>query len=409
VRSRGQRHSGSRRRSGLTHARPRVVDRRPERRHALVPPRDLDLRARALVRRRLRVLRPAGGEPHARVERGARRAAHNDDGMLRGDALRERVARDKGTVRRVRLGREHHCGRAEGEPAAEQVVERRDAHRSHQCAAAERARACGRGRLSRGRLALEGGHGEEGACTATPTPPHPLHACRASGARRGAGGPHGRPLSTRSVLACLPRTSVLEPVASGSRSRGCTLQVVNAGCAWHLFLRYVGGPTLVRPHPPSSPARSRAQQVSGPSMLPTMAASGEVCLEYTLGHRLRGPGALQRGQLVTFASPLDPARIVCKRLAGLPGDVVCVDPTGAKAPSTEHVLVPRDHVWLIGDNAAMSRDSRDYGPVNVGLIRGTLVARVSAPVSPLHGVLNTQQIWPLQDIKVFENTCTPID
>jgi inner membrane protease subunit 1 len=119
-------------------------------------------------------------------------------------------------------------------------------------------------------------------------------------------------------------------------------------------------------------------QVSGPSMLPTMSASGEVCLEYTLGPRLRGPAALQRGQLVTFASPLAPGRIVCKRLAGLPGDVLCVDPTGAKAPSTEHVVVPRDHVWLVGDNAAMSRDSRDYGPVHVGLIRGTLVARVSA-------------------------------
>jgi inner membrane protease subunit 1 len=106
-------------------------------------------------------------------------------------------------------------------------------------------------------------------------------------------------------------------------------------------------------------------------MLPTMSASGEVCLEYTLGPRLRGPAALQRGQLA-------PGRIVCKRLAGLPGDVLCVDPTGAKAPSTEHVVVPRDHVWLVGDNAAMSRDSRDYGPVHVGLIRGTLVARVSA-------------------------------
>jgi mitochondrial inner membrane protease subunit 1 len=112
-------------------------------------------------------------------------------------------------------------------------------------------------------------------------------------------------------------------------------------------------------------------------MLPTMSSSGEVCLEYTLGHRVRGPSALERGQLVTFVSPLDPARIVCKRLVGLPGDVVCVDPTGSKAPTGEHVVIPRDHVWVMGDNAAMSRDSRDYGPVHVSLVRGTLVARVS--------------------------------
>jgi mitochondrial inner membrane protease subunit 1 len=114
-------------------------------------------------------------------------------------------------------------------------------------------------------------------------------------------------------------------------------------------------------------------KVSGPSMLPTMEASGQVVLE----NRLISPSRLRRGDLVTYISPLDPTRVVCKRLIGLPGDVICVDPTGKVAPSTEHVVIPKGHVWLMGDNAEMSRDSREYGPVSMGLIKGRLVAKVS--------------------------------
>ena len=108
-------------------------------------------------------------------------------------------------------------------------------------------------------------------------------------------------------------------------------------------------------------------------MLPTMSATGEVVLE----NRMVSPQSLKRGDLVTYVSPLDPTRVVCKRLIGLPGDIICVDPTGRLAPSTEHVVIPKGHVWFIGDNAEMSRDSRQYGPVSMGLIRGKLVAKVS--------------------------------
>ena len=117
------------------------------------------------------------------------------------------------------------------------------------------------------------------------------------------------------------------------------------------------------------------RQVNGPSMLPTMAVDGEAVIENRLSFWLN-PGCLERGDLVTFESPLAPGRLVCKRLLGLPGDIICVDPTGLKAPSSEHVVVPRGHLWLAGDNADFSRDSRDYGPVPLSLVRGTLLARV---------------------------------
>ncbi|KAI0274678.1 peptidase S24/S26A/S26B/S26C [Gloeopeniophorella convolvens] len=136
-------------------------------------------------------------------------------------------------------------------------------------------------------------------------------------------------------------------------------QVANIACAFHLFFSYVGS----------------IQLVSGPSMLPTMAEAGEAVIEDKISFRLN-PGSLKRGDLVTFESPLTPGRLVCKRLLGLPGDIVCVDPTGLKVPSSEHTVVPKGHIWLMGDNADLSRDSRDYGPVPLSLVRGTLWARV---------------------------------
>ena len=117
-------------------------------------------------------------------------------------------------------------------------------------------------------------------------------------------------------------------------------------------------------------------QTTGPSMLPTLAASGEVVVEDCLTHRLF-PEKLARGDLLILESPVQRGYFVCKRLIGLPGDVVCVDPTGQLAPSTEHVVVPKGHIWISGDNAAGSRDSRMYGPVPMALIHGRLLARVS--------------------------------
>ena len=111
-------------------------------------------------------------------------------------------------------------------------------------------------------------------------------------------------------------------------------------------------------------------------MIPTFANSGEVVLEELLSLRLF-PNSLARGDLITVESPLTPGRMVCKRLIGLPGDIICVDPTGRLAPSTEHVVIPKGHIWISGDNADASRDSRTYGPVPMALVKGRIVARVS--------------------------------
>lgn len=152
-------------------------------------------------------------------------------------------------------------------------------------------------------------------------------------------------------------------------------QAANYVGALHL-LSYIGTVSTVRNYPVNSITHLSCIQMDGPSMLPTLANEGEIVVEDRWSLRFN-PDSLQRGDLITLRSPLDRTRIVCKRVIGFPGDVICVDPTGEKAPSTEHVVVPKGHIWVMGDNAAYSRDSRQYGPVSMGLIQGKLYARVT--------------------------------
>ncbi|KAJ7275323.1 peptidase S24/S26A/S26B/S26C [Mycena haematopus] len=149
--------------------------------------------------------------------------------------------------------------------------------------------------------------------------------------------------------------------------------------------------------------------MTGPSMLPTLANEGELVFESRWSYRMY-PDSLRRGDLITFRSPLDRNRIVCKRVIGFPGDIICVDPTGQKAPSTEHVEVPKGHVWVMGDNAPISRDSRDYGPISMGLIQGTLFARVKfLTYVPFHAYHKASKIWPPSKFTIFRNPTTYLD
>ncbi|CAG8598674.1 10588_t:CDS:2 [Ambispora gerdemannii] len=108
----------------------------------------------------------------------------------------------------------------------------------------------------------------------------------------------------------------------------------------------------------------------GPSMLPTFNEIGDVVAQEHISPRL---GLLEIGDVVVCVSPTTPGRSVCKRILGMPGDYICVDPTER---NRRYLTVPRGHVWLQGDNMSNSTDSRSYGPVPYALIRGRVFAKL---------------------------------
>ncbi|KAF7061190.1 hypothetical protein CFC21_067905 [Triticum aestivum] len=111
--------------------------------------------------------------------------------------------------------------------------------------------------------------------------------------------------------------------------------------------------------------------VHGDSMRPTFEGSADG-REYALVKR--SPlYDYSRGEVVVLASPVDHQRKTIKRLIGLPGDWVSL-------PDKEEVRkIPEGHCWVEGDNGGVSRDSRAYGPVPLGLVQGRVTHVVWPP------------------------------
>ncbi|MGB9691239.1 MAG: signal peptidase I [Candidatus Sumerlaeaceae bacterium] len=96
-----------------------------------------------------------------------------------------------------------------------------------------------------------------------------------------------------------------------------------------------------------------------------------------------------RGSVIAFEDPTQRGEIVTKRVVGLPGDrVTVVGPSvivnhsvipmpwkRVRAAGITSLVVPRDHVFVLGDNRANSVDSLDYGPVPADRIVGVVFFR----------------------------------
>ncbi|KAF5747617.1 putative mitochondrial inner membrane protease subunit [Tripterygium wilfordii] len=92
-----------------------------------------------------------------------------------------------------------------------------------------------------------------------------------------------------------------------------------------------------------------------------------------------------RGDVVVFSSPSNYKEKHIKRIIGLPGDWI-----GEAPYSYDAIKVPEGHCWVEGDNPAFSLDSRAYGPVPLGLVRG----RVTHIVWPPQRIGDVNRIFP---------------
>ena len=126
-------------------------------------------------------------------------------------------------------------------------------------------------------------------------------------------------------------------------------------------------------------------RVRSHSMAPTL-TDGQLVLTRSL----RSAHAVGRGDLVVLDSPLDPGRLVVKRVVGLPGEKVTLDagrvsvagrplPESYASPSMfrGEYDVPPGHYFVLGDNRDASSDSRSWSRPYVPrtAMRGRLVGR----------------------------------
>lgn len=88
-------------------------------------------------------------------------------------------------------------------------------------------------------------------------------------------------------------------------------------------------------------------------------------------YNLKSPDSLERGDVIMFHSPSDPEKLMTKRVVGLQGDVII--PRNKSYPRNQ-ALIPRNHLWVEGDNSFHSIDSNDFGPISQGLVVGKVVS-----------------------------------
>ncbi|KAJ5636064.1 uncharacterized protein N7484_009377 [Penicillium longicatenatum] len=135
------------------------------------------------------------------------------------------------------------------------------------------------------------------------------------------------------------------------------------------------------------------QLSEGPSMYPTFNPRGDWLLISRMSRNGKG---IEVGDVVRFNHPTFLGVHGAKRVLGMPGDFVCRDQpysTGA-GQQPDMIQVPEGHVFLVGDNLPWSRDSRQFGPVPLGLINGKIIARVWPK---MEWVRNTMQPAELDD------------
>src|SRR5829696_8902718 len=140
------------------------------------------------------------------------------------------------------------------------------------------------------------------------------------------------------------------------------------------------------------PFVAEAFYIPSPSMVPTLEIGDRVLVNKFI-YRFSDP---QRGDIIVFRSEAEGGVDLIKRVVGLPGDKVellhgqlFVNGVPQKEPYTNKKLpdrsfyarttVPKNHVFVMGDNRGNSADSRVFGPLPEKNIEGEAFLRFWPP------------------------------
>lgn len=127
-------------------------------------------------------------------------------------------------------------------------------------------------------------------------------------------------------------------------------------------------------------------RVEGTSMLPRLEDRDRLFINKFVYHI----SAIERGDVVVFHYPRDPEKSYIKRVIALPGDTLRIDHgdvwvNGKRLNETyvpeefrdtkslAEMVVPMGTYFMMGDHRSISSDSREFGPVERGLIYGKAV------------------------------------
>lgn len=130
-------------------------------------------------------------------------------------------------------------------------------------------------------------------------------------------------------------------------------------------------------------AVSARVRVDGFSMRPTL-QDGQYILVNRLAYKFDLP---QRGDIIVFRFPMNPKQDLIKRVIGLPGEEVRIEggrvlvsgqalnePYIAAPPSyAGQWVIPKDHLFVLGDNRNDSSDSHSWGLVPLDNVVGKAV------------------------------------
>lgn len=105
------------------------------------------------------------------------------------------------------------------------------------------------------------------------------------------------------------------------------------------------------------------------------------------------------GDVVVVQHP-DRRGTICKRVLGLPGDMVVKPPNTMRRRRRQRpggapdnlLIIPDGHIWIEGDNSMNSSDSRNYGPIPAAMIVGRVLCRV----------------WPLRGSALMQRGARPM-